>query len=56
MKEFLGVIMGIFTFWDQVIFLVKTLQKTPEEKRQELMIRLRDESEKFARSGRPIWD
>ena len=56
MKEFFGIITGILKFWDNVVFLVKTLQKTPEAKRQELMRGIAKESEKFARSGRPEWD
>lgn len=56
MSEFLAAITGVFKFWDQVVWFVKLIQKTPQERRQDLMKSIQKESEKFAESGRPVWD
>lgn len=46
MGEFLALILGIFKFWDQVTWLVQTLQKTPAEKRAEMIGKIKDASTK----------
>lgn len=42
----LGVISGIFKFWDQVVWLVKTLEKTPAEKQADFIAALHNASVK----------
>lgn len=53
--EFVTIIGGIFKFWDQVVWLVKKLEKTPEEKRQELYKNIQAEADNFENTGRPTW-
>lgn len=55
MTEFLAVLTGIMKFWDQVTWLVKTLQKTPVEKHTELLVKIRKEADHFEETGRPTW-
>lgn len=52
----LGVISGVFKFWDQVMLLVKILQGTPEEHHEAIMAAIALEAEKFKQTGRPEWN
>jgi hypothetical protein len=55
--QILTIIMGVLKFWDQVTFLVKLLEKTPIEKRQEVMKRLQNEKDAYSKpDGRPTWN
>jgi hypothetical protein len=54
--ELLGLIAGILKFWDSVVWLVKVLRDSPEEKREEIMARIRGEADKLEKTGRPTWD
>lgn len=51
----IALIPAIFKFWDQVVWLVQTLQKTPEEQHQSLMDRIKKEADSYEQTGRPNW-
>lgn len=53
---FIGLLPAIFKFWDQVTWLIQTLQKTPEEQHQALMDKVKAEADAFEQTGRPVWD
>ena len=53
--EIVGLIGGILKFFDQVKWLVQTLQKTPAEQHDALLIRIRKEADAFESTGRPTW-
>ena len=53
--EILTIVSGIMKFWSEVVWLVKFLQKTPEEKKQEIMAKIKTEAENFEQTGRPSW-
>lgn len=53
--EIIGIISGILKFWDQVTWLVRILRDSPEEKREEIMIRIRKEADTLKETGRPTW-
>lgn len=55
MASILPIIAGIFKFWDEIIWLIKTLQGTPEAHRQEITARIMKEAEEFEKTGRPTW-
>jgi hypothetical protein len=54
--KFLGILAGIVKFWDQIVWLVKTLQKTPQQKYLDLMERMKEEADDFEKTGRPKWE
>jgi hypothetical protein len=56
MVNTIAIILGIFKFFDQVVWLVKKLEKTPVERRQEVIERMRQEHETMEKTGRPVWD
>lgn len=56
MAQILGIIGGILKFWDQVTWLIKILQDTPEEKHQALITAMNKEAESLKKTGRPVWD
>lgn len=56
MTEALAIITGVFQFWNQVVWLVKLLQGTPEADREKLVAQMQSEAEKLAQTGRPSWD
>lgn len=51
----LAILPAFFKFFDQIQWFVKTLEKTPEEKRQELFAAIRKEADDYEASGRPNW-
>lgn len=53
--EIIGLLSGLLKFWDQVAWLIKTLQKTPEEKREGIMQAVQKEADAYSKSGRPTW-
>lgn len=56
LTEIIAVIGGILKFWDSVVWLVKLLRDTPQEKHEEILKRIQAESRKLAETGRPTWD
>lgn len=54
--EILAIINGVLKFPGEVLALIKILQKTPQEKREQIMQSVQAESDKFAAGGRPEWD
>lgn len=55
MTEFLAVLSGIFTFWNQVVWFVKLLQKTPEEQHDALIKQVNQIFDEAENNGRPQW-
>lgn len=51
----IGIIGGIFKFWDEVTWLIQTLQKTPAEEQQDLVQSIQKEAQNYAKTGRPTW-
>jgi hypothetical protein len=54
--EIIAVIIGFFKFFDTVAGFIKTLEKTPIEKHQDLLKASQDEAKKFEDTGRPTWE
>lgn len=53
----IALIPQIFKFWDQIVSLIKILQKTPEQKHQEIMEKIQKEADAYAQPGsRPKWE
>lgn len=44
---------GFFKFFDQVMAFIRLLEKTPEEKHQEIMLKIGIEEKNFSDTGRP---
>ncbi len=56
-KEIIALVPAFFKFWDQIVSLIKILQKTPEEKHQEIMQKIQKEADAYAQPGsRPKWE
>lgn len=51
--EILALITGLLNFPKEVMALIKLLQDTPEEKRDDIRKRVMDEFQKFSDTGRP---
>lgn len=49
----IGVIAGVFKFFDQVQWFIGILQSTPEEKHEDLMLAIEKERANFKATGRP---
>lgn len=54
--EIVSLILGFFKFFDEVKWLIKTLQGTPVDKQQKLIASMQVEAENFRKTGRPTWD
>jgi hypothetical protein len=54
--EYIALIKGFFTFFDQVVALIKLLQKSPASRRQKLLEEMKAELTKIEQGGRPEWD
>lgn len=52
---FIALLPAVFKFFDEITWFVKTLQKTPQEKRQALMEKMKKEADDYERTGRPSW-
>lgn len=48
-------ISGFFTFFSQVKWLIQTLQSTPAEQQQALIVSMQSEAENMKKTGRPTW-
>lgn len=46
----------VLKFPSAVLELARLFQKTPEEKRQEILKRIQAESDALDKTGRPSWD
>lgn len=51
----LEVIKGVLQFPSAVLAVVRVLQKTPEEKHQDLLVAIQKEAAAFQETGRPSW-
>jgi len=51
----LELINGVLKFPDAVLKLVRALQKTPQEKHEDLLKRMDEEFKRFEETGRPTW-
>jgi choline kinase len=56
MAQYLAVAIGFFKFFDEVVSLIKLLQKTPAAKHQEILKRIQAEDKQLEETGRPVWD
>lgn len=54
--ELLSILQAIVEFPKELNEFVKLLRKTPEEQRQDVMKRVRDQKIKFDQNGRPTWE
>lgn len=55
MGEIIAVIIDIFKFWDQVVFVIDLLRKTPSEKHEEIMQKVKSAFDENKNAGRPKW-
>lgn len=53
--ELLALITALAKFPSVILEFVKILQKTPEEKHEDLLKKIAEESIKFQETGRPTW-
>lgn len=53
--DILTLLKAIFTFPSEIMALVRMLQKTPEEKHQDILRAVTAEAEKYQQTGRPEW-
>lgn len=53
--EIVALITALFKFPSIILEFVKLLQKTPQEKHEEILKRIADEAKKFEETGRPTW-
>ena len=51
----LELINGVLKFPDAVLKLVRALQKTPQEKHEDLLKRMDEEFKRFEETGWPTW-
>ena len=51
----LELIKGVLKFPDAVLKLIRVLQKTPAEKRDDILKKMDEEFQKFEDTGRPTW-
>ncbi len=52
----LEIVKAVLQFPSVILEFVRLLQKTPQEKHEDLLKRIGEESKKFADTGRPTWD
>jgi hypothetical protein len=55
LSDILAIIKGVLQFPGTILEFVKLLQKTPQEKHQDLLKRMAEEAKKFEDTGRPTW-
>jgi len=55
LTDILAIIKAAFQFPATLLEFVHLLQKTPQEKHEDLLKRISDESKHYEESGRPIW-
>jgi hypothetical protein len=56
LTDILAIIKAVLQFPSTILEFVKLIQKTPQEKHEDLLKRLAEESKKFEDTGRPTWD
>jgi len=52
----IGVLNALLRFPAELSAFIRLISKSPEEKRQEIMKRIENESKHIDETGRPIWD
>ena len=52
---FIALLPAVFKFFDEITWFVKTLQNTPQEKRQALMEKMKVEADNYEKNSRPTW-
>lgn len=53
--EIIALITGFFKFPQAILEFIKVLQKTPEQKHEDLLKAIALEAKKFEETGRPNW-
>jgi len=48
-------LLAFFKFPDTILSFVKLLKATPQEKHEDLIKKIAEESKKFEETGRPTW-
>lgn len=56
LTDILAIIKGVLQFPGTILEFVKLLQKTPQEKHDDILKLIQLESNKFQETGRPTWD
>lgn len=56
LTDILSIIKAVLQFPSTILEFVKLLKKTPQEKHDDLLKRLADESKQLEDTGRPTWD
>jgi hypothetical protein len=56
LAEIVTLIIGVLKFPDTVLEFVKILQKTPEQKHDDLLKKVAAEAQSFEDTGRPTWE
>jgi len=56
LSEWLLIIKGVLAFPKEVAQLIKLLQKTPVQKKDEIMKKIQEEAKSLEAEGRPKWD
>ena len=54
--EWIALLTAFFQFPKEILAIVKLLQKTPEEKRQQIIEGAQKVADSFSETGRPKWD
>lgn len=52
----LEIINGVLKFPDSVLKLIRVLQKTPQQKHDDILKAAEDAAQKFMDTGRPTWE
>jgi hypothetical protein len=55
-SEILTLISGLIQFPGTILQFIKLMQKSPQEKHEAIMERIRLEAQAFEDTGRPKWD
>jgi len=54
--KILDLIRGFFQFTSDLLKLMKILRRTPQERHEDLLKRIDEESKEFEKTGRPTWE
>ena len=56
LTDILAIIKGVLQFPGTILEFVKMLQKTPQERHEDLLKKMHEEARKYEETGRPTWD
>ena len=55
LTDIFAIVKAVFQFPSTILEFVKILGKTPQDKHEDLLKKMREESVKFENTGRPDW-